>query len=141
MVAWNLFKKKQSGGQRVLVIDDEPHITKLVMANLISDGYDVRCVNNSVHALEVAKEWQPQMILLDIMMPPPDGFTVYKDFKNEALTKDIPVIFMTVKDEEQIKKGISFLNDEASFYRYHLQKPFSKTELLGKVKRILSGEW
>jgi len=135
----DVLKKKK--GHKILIIEDEIAVTDTVVANLVSAGYEARAVTDSSQSLEVVQEWQPALILLDIMMPHPNGFSIYNDLRSNVATKHIPVIFMTVKDEEQVRKGIDVIKEDILFYRHHLQKPFSKAELLTKVRRILKGGW
>ena len=82
--------------QRVLIVDDEVEFTEMV--KLVLDqigGFEVREVHDARHAVRVAKEFQPDIILLDVMMPTLDGGDVAHDLKEEATTRNVPVLFIT----------------------------------------------
>jgi CheY-like chemotaxis protein len=92
--------------KKILIIDDEEDFTKLVKMNLEGTGeYEVRTENKGKFGLAVAKEFKPDLILLDVMMPGKDGCEVRYELKNEQETKDIPVVFLTAvvssKDTEK----------------------------------------
>jgi len=84
------------------------------------------------------QSWLPDLILLDLQMPPPNGLEVYRKLKEDERTKDIPIVFMTAKSEDQIKLS-GIIKDSVTFYRQHLKKPFTKDELVNKVESVLSG--
>ena len=81
---------------RILVVDDEPSFTRLVKFNLEKSGiYDVRTENDGKRALETAREFQPDLVLLDVIMPSVDGGQVAADIQAEASLKDTPIVFLT----------------------------------------------
>ena len=84
---------------KILVIDDEKDILDLVEYNLKQNGYKVSCVATGEEALEAARSFQPDLILLDLMLPGVDGFDVCKDLKSHHDTSEIPVIMLTAKSE------------------------------------------
>jgi CheY-like chemotaxis protein len=89
--------------QKILVVDDEQSITRLLKLNLEKTGfYTVREENLGARAVEAAREFRPDLILLDVMMPDLDGGDVAAALQGEPLLKDIPIIFLTaaVKQEE-----------------------------------------
>jgi len=89
--------------KRILVVDDEQSITRLLKLNLEKTGfYTVREENLGARAVEAAREFQPHLILLDVMMPDLDGGDVAAALQGEPLLKDIPIVFLTaaVKPEE-----------------------------------------
>ncbi len=89
--------------KKILVVDDEPSITRLLKLNLEKSGfYTVREENLGARAVEVAREFRPDLILLDVMMPDLDGGDVAAALQGEPRLKDIPIIFLTaaVKAEE-----------------------------------------
>ncbi|MFH1846122.1 MAG: response regulator [Candidatus Omnitrophota bacterium] len=82
--------------KRILVIDDEKGFTELVEEVLLDAGkYEVRIVNSAHHAVAAAKEFFPQLILLDLMMPEMDGADVAEKIKKDESIKDIPIVFLT----------------------------------------------
>ncbi|MBN1794273.1 MAG: response regulator [Candidatus Omnitrophica bacterium] len=121
--------------KQILVIDDEPHILKTVTTALKGEGYIVHSALSGKEGLNLAKVMRPHLIILDIMMPPPDGIAVYKELKDHAFTRRIPVLFMTAKAEKQVEYlGIT----DPILFRHHIKKPFSIRNLLERVRAILS---
>ena len=117
--------------KKILVVDDERHIVRLVEVNLQRAGYDVVSAYDGVEALEKITAEKPEMIILDVMMPRMDGFEVLKELRGNAETKDIPVIMLTAKAQDaDIFKGWSSGVDS------YLTKPFNPRELLAFVERI-----
>ena len=123
---------KKTRVAKVLVIDDEPEITEIIETFLKNAGYDVRVENSSVMGIEKTKSFQPDIILLDIMMPVMDGYQVCNELKKNPATKDIPIIFLTGKDATH-DEGKSFKVGGAMF----IKKPFSCERLLEIVKVVL----
>jgi two-component system alkaline phosphatase synthesis response regulator PhoP len=121
--------------KKVLVVDDEPHIVRLVEVNLQRAGYDVVKAMDGVEALEQVKKEIPDMIVLDVMMPRMDGFTVLKHLKADPETQEIPVIMLTAKAQDaDIFQGWQSGVDS------YLTKPFNPMELLTFVKRIFESQ-
>ena len=114
----------------ILVVDDT--IANLdILVELFSD-YDVIDTASGSEALAIVKEEKVDLILLDIMMPNMDGYEVCQKLKSNASTKDIPIIFITAKtDEESIEKAYSIGGSD------YVTKPFRPKELLARVKREL----
>ncbi len=117
--------------KKILVVDDERHIVRLVEVNLARAGYDVATAYDGIEALEKVKGDTPDMIVLDVMMPRMDGFEVLKHLQADADTQDIPVIMLTAKAQDaDIFRGWS------SGVSSYLTKPFNPRELLTFVERI-----
>jgi len=117
--------------KKILVVDDERHIVRLVEVNLTRAGYDVATAYDGIEALEVVKKARPDMIVLDVMMPRMDGFEVLKRLQADEETQNIPVIMLTAKAQDaDIFKGWS------SGVSSYLTKPFNPRELLTFVERI-----
>lgn len=117
--------------KKILVVDDERHIVRLVEVNLQRAGYDVVTAYDGVEALEQVEEEDPDMIVLDVMMPRMDGFDVLKNLQSDPQYKDIPVIMLTAKAQDaDIFKGWQ------SGVSSYLTKPFNPKELLVFVERI-----
>ena len=115
--------------ETVLTVDDEPRFVRLIEANLLSAGYKVLTANNGPTALEIIVSKQPNLILLDVMMPEMDGFEVLdriREFSN------VPVIMLTAKGEEADR--VEGLNRGADDY---VVKPFSANELLARVRAVI----
>jgi two-component system alkaline phosphatase synthesis response regulator PhoP/two-component system response regulator VicR len=117
--------------RKILVVDDERHIVRLVEVNLTRAGYDIVVAYDGIEALEVVKKEKPDMIVLDVMMPRMDGFEVLKKLQADESTQNIPVIMLTAKAQDaDIFKGWS------SGVSSYLTKPFNPRELLTFVERI-----
>jgi len=113
----------------ILIVDDEPRYVKLVEINLQTEGYQVRTASNGQEAVEAVAGDQPDLILLDVMMPIMDGFTAttrIREFSN------VPIILVTAKGEERDRvRGLDAGADD------YIVKPFSAQELLARVRAVL----
>ena len=117
--------------KKILVVDDERHIVRLVEVNLTKAGYDVTSAYDGIEALEKVAEDKPDMIILDVMMPRMDGFDTLKKLQADPETEGIPVIMLTAKAQDaDIFRGWS------SGVSSYLTKPFNPRELLTFVERI-----
>jgi len=122
--------------KKILIVDDEKDIVDIMSMFLNEEGYYITCAYNGLEALEKVNCIKPDLIVLDIMMPRMDGFTVNQKLKENPDTRDIPVIVVTGKNdlrkiEEAIKK------DQINSY---IKKPFTMTELLEKTKDLFSSK-
>ncbi len=116
----------------ILVVDDEHDILDLVEYNLIKQGYDVLTSDNGRDGIQLAKAHRPALILLDIMMPRMDGHQVCQNLKLEPDLKDIPVIFLTARSDEQSEvRGLEQGADD------YLTKPISISKLMSRIKAVL----
>ncbi len=114
---------------RILVVDDEPRYLRLLEANLLTEGYEVIAVDNGPEALEVFSTQPVDLILLDILLPGMDGFTVCQRIRQFS---SVPIIMLTAKGEEQDRvRGLDVGADD------YLVKPFSVMELLARVRAVL----
>ncbi|MGH8016142.1 MAG: response regulator, partial [Candidatus Zixiibacteriota bacterium] len=86
---------------KILVVDDESEITEIVETFLTEAGYKVTVANSGSEAVKKAKQFKPDVILLDIMMPGTDGYAVCQQIKKEPEFANTPVIFLTGKDREE----------------------------------------
>jgi DNA-binding response OmpR family regulator len=120
------------GTAKILVIDDEPQITEIIETFLTSSGHQVFVNNVASEGLKRAKAIQPDLILLDIMMPGTDGYGVCNELKSDPATANIPVVFLTGKDRND-DMGRSFKVGGDMF----IKKPFSCERLLEIVNIIL----
>lgn len=117
--------------KKILVVDDERQIVKLVEVNLRKAGYDVVCAYDGVEALEKVQTERPDMIVLDVMMPRMNGFDVLKKLQSNPETEQIPVIMLTAKAQD----ADIFAGWQSGVSSY-LTKPFNPRELLTFVQRI-----
>jgi len=117
--------------KKILAVDDEKHILRLVQINLEKAGYDVYTGSNGQEAIERTREVQPDLIVMDVMMPIMDGFEALKTLKADPKTADIPVIMLTAKAQDA-----DVFHGWQSGADLYLTKPFNPMELLTFVKRI-----
>jgi two-component system KDP operon response regulator KdpE len=113
----------------ILVVDDEPHVVRLVQANLQASGYRVLTAGEGRAALETVEEQSPDLVLLDLMMPGLDGYEVCRRIREHS---DVPIIMLTARGAEVDK--IAGLDAGADDY---LTKPFGAGELLARVRAVL----
>ncbi|MEE9118306.1 MAG: diguanylate cyclase [Calditrichia bacterium] len=117
---------------RILVVDDVPVNIQLLVTYLAAEGYEVVSAKDGHDAMKAVKEHQPDLILLDVMMPKMNGFKVCEAIKSDDATKFIPVILVTALNELEDKvKGMNSGADD------FLAKPFNKLELLVRVRSLL----
>ncbi|EAH0191534.1 response regulator YycF [Listeria monocytogenes] len=115
--------------KKILVVDDEKPIANIVKFNLNKEGFDVYCAYDGDEALELVEEVQPDLILLDIMLPGRDGIEVCREVRKKY---DMPIIMVTAKDSEIDKViGLELGADD------YVTKPFSNRELIARVKANL----
>lgn len=113
----------------ILVVDDEPKIRRLLSINLASLGYEVVCAVDGPSALAIFEDHQPDLVLLDVMMPGLDGFEVLRRIRTKS---NCAVILLTAKD--QVEDKIKAFDLGADDY---LSKPFALEELFGRVRAVL----
>ncbi|MFO7916133.1 MAG: response regulator [Candidatus Krumholzibacteriales bacterium] len=117
---------------KILVVDDEEHIRRILKYQLEKNGYRAFCAGDGQKGLTMAREVSPDLIILDLMMPMMDGFEVCTRLKEDFQTSQIPIIMLTARSEMGDKlKG---LENGANDY---LVKPYSNEELLLRVKNVL----
>jgi len=116
----------------VLIAEDESDIRQLISFNLERNSMETLLAKDGVEAIEIAKEKGPDLIILDIMLPQMDGFTVFKELRQDSRTRDIPVIMLTAKAQlDDVITGLEMGADD------YLTKPFSPKELVLRVKALL----
>jgi phosphate regulon transcriptional regulator PhoB len=116
---------------RVLVVEDERDVAELIRYNLTREGYEVVVAGSGGDAIKQAREVQPDLVLLDIMVPQVNGWEVCRRLKQDAETRAIPVIMVTGRVEE----GDKVLGFEMGADDY-VTKPFSPRELLARVRAV-----
>jgi two-component system phosphate regulon response regulator PhoB len=118
--------------QRVLIVEDEVDIADLIMFNLQRSGYEVLKAHDGIAGTEIAIRERPDLIVLDLMLPGRDGYSVFREIRRDARTSRIPVIMLTAR--AQTEDRIQGLEAGADDY---LTKPFSPKELVLRVNAIL----
>lgn len=119
--------------KRVVCIEDEPEMIDLVSLILSRKGFEVIGANGGIEGLEVVREEEPDLILLDLMMPDMDGWEVYQQIKADAKLRNIPVVVVTAK-AQSIDKVLGLHIAKVDDY---ITKPFGPQELLDSVEQIL----
>jgi two-component system, OmpR family, KDP operon response regulator KdpE len=113
----------------ILVVDDEPQITRVLRTSLSAQGYDIRVANSGEMALEIMKDWAPDMIITDLSMPSVDGVELCRKVRAAS---QVPILVLSVRDKEQQK--VEALDAGADDY---VTKPFGMNELLARVRANL----
>ena len=116
--------------KRILVVDDEPQILRVLRTSLTGNGYEVRTADDGHSGLRVAREWQPDLVITDISMPNMDGIELCRTLRSETT---LPIIVLSVKGEEKTK--VEALDAGADDY---VTKPIGMDELLARVRRNLA---
>lgn len=118
--------------KKILVVDDEEHLTSLVQAYLVKDGYQAVIAHDGQEGLSAARRENPDLIILDVMMPEMDGYDFLRNFRKDNQT---PVILLTAKVEENERVvGLELGADD------YITKPFYPRELMARVKAVLRRE-
>ena len=113
----------------ILVVDDEPQITRVLRTSLSAQGYDIRVANSGEMALEIMKDWSPSLIITDLSMPSVDGIELCRRVR---AVSQIPILVLSVRDQERQK--VEALDAGADDY---ITKPFGMNELLARVRANL----
>ena len=117
---------------RILVLDDEPDVTELLEYKLVQEGYKVAMLNDPLEFVAKVRAFEPDLIILDIMMPELNGLQLCRIARSDPALQSIPIIFLTAKDEAEDRvKGLETGADD------YLSKPFNNKELLLRVANVL----
>jgi two-component system OmpR family response regulator len=126
----NSLQNASEEGIKVLIVDDEPSIRDLLTRHLRFEGFRTHTVANGHDALEAAEKGEPDIILLDVMLPDMSGFSVTKKIRSMGITA--PVLFLTARDETEDKiTGLTVGGDD------YVTKPFSLAEIVARIQAIL----
>ena len=121
-------------GQKVLVVDDEPHILKSLAQYLEMEDFNVATASSGTEALEKVDSVKPDLVVLDVMMPGMDGFEVLETMRKSDANAETPVIMLTAKDRSSdVMKGYEL---GATSY---LVKPFNLDELVDTIHQVFTG--
>ena len=121
-----------SNGPTVLVVDDEEDLLSLLEYNLEQEGFEVVLARDGVAAIEQTREHEPDLIILDVMMPKMDGIEVCKRLRKDAHLRTIPIMMLTARTEEEDK--VEGLDVGADIY---LEKPVSVSVIVSQTKALL----
>ena len=118
--------------KKILVVDDEPQIVKLLASRLKAHNYEVSVARDGYQCIKVAREEKPDLIILDIKMPAGGGVSAYESLGNMSDTMTTPVIFITAYPSDKIEKQVREMG-AVDF----IHKPFDSEDLLQKVRTAL----
>jgi DNA-binding response OmpR family regulator len=118
---------------RILIADDNPSNADLLDTYLDGSGFETKLVYNGEDAIAATREWKPDLILLDVMMPKLSGFEVCRRLRADPLTKNVSVMMVTALDQStDVETAVDAGTDD------FITKPLNKTELLLRVKAMLA---
>ncbi|MBC8348611.1 MAG: response regulator transcription factor [Verrucomicrobia bacterium] len=122
-----------SSGHSILIIDDEPDLCELIEFQLQKEGFRTSTLSNPLEAIGHARDFDPDLIILDVMMPELDGLRLCSMLKVDSQLKKVPILFLTARsDADERVKGFERGADD------YLTKPFDNRELVARSKVILS---
>ena len=120
------------GKQKILIVDDDENIAELISLYLTKECFDTKLVYDGEDALAAFDSYQPNLILLDLMLPGIDGYQVCRLSKNNMVTSHIPIILLTARvTSSQIREGYESLADD------YIMKPFDPKEMVARVRAVL----
>lgn len=117
--------------QKILIADDEPGI-RLIVSRILEKEYMVLEAADGEEAIDIAKEQQPVLVLMDLMMPKMDGYAACSTIKSDQATKGIPVVILTAVGHELNKKYAEEMGADG-----YITKPFTRESLLEEMRRLL----
>jgi DNA-binding response OmpR family regulator len=120
--------------KKILLIEDDPFLSEIYMTKFEEAGFEISAAQDGMLGLAKIKEYMPDLLLLDIVMPNMDGFELLRAIKQDAELKHIPVVILSnLGEQENVEKGFEF-GAEAYIIKAH----YTPTEVVAKVKEILS---
>jgi DNA-binding response OmpR family regulator len=118
--------------QRILIVDDEASVADLIEAVLVSEGYTVAIARDGVQGILLARDWKPDLVLMDVMLPGVDGTTAIRRLKSDPETAELPIVAMSAG--RTIRRQSNELSDADAA----LAKPFDIEALLAQIEFLLS---
>ncbi|MFL5791838.1 MAG: response regulator transcription factor [Actinomycetota bacterium] len=116
---------------RILLVDDDPAILRLLDVNFRMEGFDVEATSHGEEALATAARQAPDVVVLDLMLPGMDGREILRRLREDPTTADVPALFLTARGRDD-----AMMNDDARY----IQKPFDTVELVATVRAMLEGD-
>ena len=122
---------------KVLIVEDDRYISKMYQLKLSLDGMDTQVAENGRIGVEKIKEFKPDVVLLDILMPEMDGFEVLKTVKSDPELKDIPIIILSnLGQEDHIQKGLAL-----GAIGFIVKSQYTPSKVVEKIKQALEGRY
>ena len=118
--------------ERILIVDDEPHIRRLLAMRLTNEGYEVREASDGQEGLAALPDFAPDLVLLDLMLPGASGLEVLSRMHADAEHRSLPVVILTAKGQDSDRE-LAFAGGATDF----VTKPFSPKKLLARIREIL----
>ncbi|HZI93013.1 MAG TPA: response regulator [Patescibacteria group bacterium] len=118
---------------RIVIADDDPIVIKFLSAIFQDEGFEVRTADDGEKALKVIRETRPDLIILDLVMPYHDGFEICQQVRAAALTANVPVIILSMKEKEQ--DAIRAFEVGADDF---IRKPFNALELVARARKLMN---
>jgi CheY-like chemotaxis protein len=118
--------------KQILVVDDDPLMHRLYQHHLEKAGYQMMSAKTGREALDLASRQQPQLIVMDVMMPDMDGLEALRELKKSDVTNNIPVVIITATGHHMARK-----ESEQSGAAIFLTKPFSPLQLLTEIRKVV----
>lgn len=121
---------------KILVIDDNPSIVKLLARSLTLEGYDVVSANDGEDALNKFAKEKPDLVLLDLMLPGLNGFQICRIIREKYICNHVPILFLSARYSTEDKvKGLEVGADD------YVTKPFDNAELMARVRSLIQRKW
>src|SRR5580658_8317445 len=121
--------------RKIAVVEDEAELASLIEYNLVRGGFDVKILNGAGQTVRDLEAWQPDLIVLDVMLPGQDGFDVCRQIRQTGKLARTPVVFLTARSDEVDRVlGLEIGGDD------YMTKPFSPRELVARIKAHLRRE-
>jgi DNA-binding response OmpR family regulator len=119
--------------KRILLVEDEPHMMEMLKFRLVESQYEVATAADGYKALSLVRTFKPELIILDLMLPKMDGYTICRLLKFNEEYRTIPVMILSARsNEEDIRRGLSMGADA------YMKKPYDAPVLLEKIKELLA---
>ncbi|MFT5453407.1 MAG: DNA-binding response OmpR family regulator [Enterobacterales bacterium] len=125
--------ERVSTSKRVFIVEDDRKIAMAMGIRIKASGYDVEAAYDAVTAVRAAREYKPDLILLDISMPGGDGFSLAQKFQNLMGTAGVPIIFITASKKPGLKERAEELGAVGFF-----EKPYDPNELVNKISNVMN---
>ena len=117
---------------KIMIVDDDQQVITLLKRYLSMEGYEVIATTHSSKAIQTAGETRPDLFILDLMMPPPDGFTLCRMLRADPVFSQTPILIITAMADSNSKATSFGAND-------YLAKPFNLDDLASKISALLEG--
>jgi len=124
--------------KKILVVDDEPEVVEVVSSRLKSNGYEVISAANGREGIKAARQQQPDLIIMDIIMPNLSGGDAVRLLMSDVKTKNIPIIFLTAVTASMPKGTEDRVNVDGQFIKA-IAKPFEPENLLFEIRKLIGG--